>query len=452
MDYGGYHFYKNGSGDETDNSTWDLVARIDDLPVRSGGPTGAAFSMGTSADNMNLGAKKPWLNAGGTKICFPFSLNTAGDISTESNYQKMVMYVLGRNDSDNSYDSDINDYASFNPFAILSDPGTISGTSGSQFHTNLAKHFDVSDDVDRIAYYVPRYTSSDQTGAVAIVKRTGTEFALEQQINHDDLRTGFNTTSAKPGNFGISMDADGTKVVASSTSLSTGSETGGFTTFLRSGSTWSVPDGGTIYGSASGTPGAQANFGAAIDMSRDGNYCAVTAYHTNNTSWTDNHIVRIYEWNSSTDSWDKQADIVPRNDNCGIEYVHTDRLDGVKLNKEGNVCMVFSSQDDDSDNLQANTSVIRFYTRSGSTWTGVSHKTGSELWGQGTDVPSTNYTGGKLSTFQTAFSSNHKIFTETLDMSDSGRTVCGGARDLMPDVLYGTGSPLNGIFAILHDS
>ena len=114
--------------------------------------------------------------------------------------------------------------------------------------------------------------------------------------------------------------------------------------------------------------------------------------------------------------------------------------------------MVLSSQDDDSDNLQANTSVIRFYTRSGSTWSGVNHKTGGELWGQGTDVPSNNYTGGPLTTFRTNFGSNHKIFTETLDMSDSGRTACGGARDLIADILYGTGNALNGIFAILHDS
>ena len=446
--YGGYHIYKN-SGDETDNTQWDLCVQIGRLPTLTGGPTGAEFDIGAHYNNMYIGGNPIYLSSGAEKIIFPFTSTSFNLVSP--NDKKTALFVLAKNDSEYSYDSDVNDYASFNPYLISADRGTVSGTAGNAMKSDLAKKFDVSDDCDRIAYYMPRYTSASQGGAVIIVKRTGTTFAVEQQINHDQLRSGFATSNAKMGASNVVMDAAGEKVVASSRDLSSTSENGGFATFTRSGTTWSIPNGGTKYGTTSdGGPGGQCEFGRHIHMSRDGNYLAATAYHTNSADYTNKHWVRIYLWNSGSNSWVKQQDIVIRNDNCGIEYIFTDRIDGVRLNKEGNVLMVRSSQDDDSDNLQANTSVIRFYKREGTTWSGLSHKTGHELWSQGTDVPSNNYTGGPLTSFSTSFGSQHHLMW--IDLSDSGRTAITGTSGIQIDKLYGTGSMNGGAIAIMHDS
>ena len=422
---GGFIIYKNSSSDYSDSTAWDKVASKHSLPVLSGGPTGATFS-GNDNNNQRLGERPIWINEDASKVVIPHLPTNASAAS------QWVMFVLSRTDSDFS------DYGSFNPYNILTDKGN--GTA--RMEGFLASEFDVDKNVERIAYHVPKINSSNVfVAGIAIVKRTGTTWALEAQFDTHDAKTGYqtaytdNSSSPGMGKDGVVMNDDGDKIVCSSVNGSQNqSNKGAIWTFTRSGTTWSMPDNGTIYNPDS----SQNAFGKSISLSADGNYLAVICANGATSGSSVNNKIRTYEWNSGTSGWDELGEILMSDASygSGMPQWFGDEMDEVKINSDGTILTFNARYDDDSDGLQANTGLLRIYKRSGSTWSLVNYKYGADLF-------------SSVSNFNTNHGSNHHILR--LAMSDTGATIMASAPYLDTDIANGNG-PTYGAIGILHDS
>jgi len=421
---GGFIIYKNSSSDYSDATAWDKVASKHSLPVTSGGPTGATFSI-NEANEQRLGERPIWINEDASKVVIPHM-----PTSTASTW---AMFVLSR------VDSDFSDYGSFNPYEILTDKGS----SQNRMEGYLASHLDVDKNVERIVYHVPKINSSSVfVGGIAIIKRTGTTWAIEAQFDTHDAKTGYQTvytnTSNSPGmgKDGVVMSADGDKIVCSSTNgAQNESNRGAIWTFTRSGTTWSMPDNGTIY-----NPDSSSNaFGKSISLSADGNYLAVICANGATSGSSVDNKIRTYEWNSGTSGWDELAsDILMSTESSGSGRPQWfgDEMNLVKINSDGTVLAFNARYDDDSDGLQANTGLIRIYKRSGNTWSLANYKYGADLF-------------SSVSNFNTNHSSNHYI--DRMDMSETGATIIAAAPFLDTDIANGNG-PTYGAIGILHDS
>ena len=421
---GGFIIYKNSSSDYSDSTAWDKVASKHSLPVTSGGPTGATFSI-TDSNNQRLGERPIWINEDASKVVIPHMPS-----STASQW---AMFVLSR------ADSDFSDYGSFNPYEILTDKGS----TQNRMEGFLASRFDVDKNVERIAYHVPKVNSSNVfVAGIAIVKRTGTTWALEAQFDTHDAKTGYQTVytnatnSPGMGKDGVVMSEDGDKIVCSSKNgAQNQSNRGAIWTFTRSGTSWSMPDNGTIYNPDS----AENGFGHSISLSADGNYLAVICSNYSTTGSSVNMKIRTYEWNSGTSGWDELAsDILMSTEGYGTGRPQWfgDEMDEVKISNGGNILTFNARYDDDSDGLQSNTGLIRIYKRSGSTWSLVNYKYGADLF-------------SSVSSFAINHSSNHYI--NKLAMSDTGATIMASAPYLDTDIANGSG-PTYGAIGILHDS
>ena len=422
QNWGGFFIYKNSSSDYSDSTKWDNVARIHELPFLSGGPAGATFSGLTNFNNMRFGKAPIWINEDASKVVIPH-------VPTGSASSTWAMFVLNRNDSD------FTDYASFNPYSITTDVGS----TQNMMVAGLANTFAVTPNLDRIAYHMPKVESSIFLGGVVIVKRTGSTFAKEAQFDTNDAKsgaagsgTGGNHYNA-PGMGGndIVMNADGDKVVCSSVNGASGGDgRGAIWTMTRSGTTWSMPNGGTIYNPQNNNDG----YGKNISMSSDGLYLAVNVEKLS-SSTTYNKVI-IYEWNAGTSAWDVQATIIPGAGAADPSFTPADGNRNCKLNSDGSILSFVSFGDDDSDNAQSNSSLIRIYKRSGSTWSFVNHKYGTDLFQD-------------FSNYTTNFSTDHAI--KKLAMSDTGATIIAGASGLINNLEYGNSNPGFGLVGILHD-
>ena len=425
---GGFKIYKNNSSDYSDSTQWDKVASLHKLPAFSGGPTGAQFSGLSSVNGQRFGYQPIWINEDASKVVIPHIPKVS-----QPEYQsldQMTMFVLSRTDSDFS------DYGSFNPYEMASDQGNDDSFINSQ-SVGVARHFDVDKNVERIAYYFPKYTSNKKLGGICIVKRTGTTWALEAQFDAEDavqtgLFTGNNSNTPDMGASGVVMNEDGDKIVCSNRfgAGSTGRR-GAIWTFTRSGTSWSMPNGGTIYDPRN----YENNWGESLSISKDGNYLAVGTSPANNAS-NDHNEVRIYVWNSSTNAWDHDANVQPGADG-GPSYVFTDKIGPIALNRDGTILGMLNSRNDDSDNSQTDSGLLRIYKRSGSTWSLVNTKFGADLFSE-------------VATYSSSHGTAHQV--DQISISDSGATIMVSASNLASDSIHSYSPIPRGCVGILHDS
>jgi len=426
--FGGFKIYKNNSSGYSDSTEWNKVASLHKNIVFSGGPSGATFSgLNVNQNGQRFGFQPIHINEDASKIVI-----THIPYTNQPQYQSSdvwTMFVLSRTDSD------FTDYASFNLYKMASDKGDDNTYMNSQ-SACIGRHFGVDKNVERIAYYIPKKQSNKKLGGVVIVKRTGTTFALEAQFDADDA----NQTGISPGNSsnspdmgasGVVMSEDGDKVVCSNRfGAGSSKRRGAVWTFTRSGTSWSMPNGGTIY-----DPHNLENYyGKDISLSKDGNYLAVASSAPANSS-NSNNEVKIYKWNSSTNAWDEEARVQPGLDG-GPSFSYADEIGPVALNRDGTVLGILNPNDDDSDGGQTNSSLLRIYKRSGTSWSLVNHKFGADLFSE-------------VSSYNTSHGTAHQI--TRIAMSDSGASIILGASDLTSDRLNGASQVPKGCVGILHD-
>ena len=429
--FGGFKIYKNNSSGYSDSTEWNKVASLHKNIVFSGGPSGATFSgLDTNQNGQRFGFQPIHINEDASKIVI-----THIPFTNQPQYQSSntwTMFVLSRTDSD------FTDYASFNLYKMASDTGDDNTYMNSQ-SACIGRHFGVDKNVERIAYYIPKRQSGVKLGGVVIVKRTGTTFALEAQFDADDAnQTGIapstygSSNSPDMGASGVVMSEDGDKVVCSNRfGAGSSGRRGAVWTFTRSGTSWSMPNGGTIYDPHN----LENNYGKDISLSKDGNYLAVASSAPANSS-NNNNEVKIYKWNSSTNAWDEEARVQPGLDG-GPSFSYTDEIGPVALNRDGTVLGMLNPNNDDSDNGQANSSLLRIYKRSGTSWSLVNHKFGADLFSE-------------VSSYNTSHGTSHQM--TRIAMSDSGASIILGASDLTSDRLNGASQVPKGCVGILHDS
>ena len=225
--------------------------------------------------------------------------------------------------------------------------------------------YSVSLDGDRLAVgaYGDVGHSGDATGAVYIFKRTGTNWALEQEIS--DQETGFDSLwSSDYFGYSVSLDENRLAVGAYLDYGHSGDSTGAAYIFKRTGTTWALEQ--EISDQETGFNYLKPfdYFGEFLDL--DGDRLAVGAAFDDGDNGADAGAVYIFKRTGST--WDLEQEISNQVTGSTGLFMDLDGLDsfGWNVDLDGDRLAV-GAMGDDSHN-RSETGAAYIFKRTGTTW------------------------------------------------------------------------------------
>jgi len=190
--------------------------------------------------------------------------------------------------------------------------------------------------------------SGTRYGAVYIFTRTGSVWAQQAKLSAGDQ------VSGDRFGYSVALSSDGSTCVVGKTLIATG--TGAVYVFTRSGTTWTQQ--AKLTASDAHTSD---QFGYSVDLSGDGNTCAIGSY--NAVISGNNHAGAAYIFTRSGTTWTQQAKLTA-SDSAASDYFGT----SIRLNStDGNTCAVGSPGHTNSNGTSAGS--VYIFTRSGTTWT-----------------------------------------------------------------------------------
>lgn len=227
------------------------------------------------------------------------------------------------------------------------------GAANDRFGTSVA----VSGDGNRIIIGSPNDdngANADQ-GSVLIFVRNGTTWTQEAKLV-EPTTPGGGAATYRFG-FAVALSYDGsTAIVGAPYDENGGTDTGAFTIYTRSGSTWTRQ---TKISQIDSTSQSNSYIGWSVALSNDGNTALIgrPGWNTNgNPAQGDAHV-----FTRTGSSWNKQATLVHSSGDASDRFGRS-----VALSSDGNTAIVGAPY----DNIGAFTSQgsATIFTRSGTTW------------------------------------------------------------------------------------
>jgi len=237
------------------------------------------------------------------------------------------------------------------PQTLLTDSA---GAANDRFGTSVA----VSGDGNRTIIGSPQDdngANADQ-GSVFIFVRNGTTWTQEAKLV-EHTTPGFGAATYRFG-FAVALSYDGsTAIVGAPYDESHGTDTGAFTLYTRSGSTWTYQ---TKISQIDFASQANGYLGWSVALSNDGNTALIgrPGFNTSgNTARGDAHV-----FTRTGSSWNKQATLVHSSGAANDQFGYS-----VALSSDGNTAIVGAPYDNIGVVGQQGSATV--FTRSGTTWT-----------------------------------------------------------------------------------
>ena len=219
----------------------------------------------------------------------------------------------------------------------------------------------VSLDGDRLAVGAPYDDgiSGGNTGAAYVFKRTGTTWALEQEIS--DKSSGFdNLLASDYFGYSVSLDGDRLAVGAYGDRGYSGSRTGAAYVFKRTGTTWALEQ--EIVDKSSGFDNLLAYDYFGYSVSLDGDRLAVGAHRDNGSSGSDTGAAYVFKRTGTT--WALEQEISDKS--SGFTNLLSDDEFGISVSLDGDHLAVGAWGDDNA--LGNDTGTAYVFSRSNTSW------------------------------------------------------------------------------------